>query len=441
MPGIERLGLCLAQCYQLAASGFLLFLVYDIWYAQGCCAGAFGVREDVELGHVEAVEEVVALLEQLGPLASAAHHHVDTDEGIGHLLLYQLNLVGKELLVVAAVHEAQHLVGTALQRNVEVGHERARPATVVDELVGEQIGLDAAYPIAADRLHQVERFDQSGEVFARGLAEIAYVDAGQHNLFCTFGSGLARLLDQGTDRRVAREASGVGYRAVGAEVVAAVLHLEEVSGAVAFRARRLEAADVLCLHAVVLVECFLSALAAVLAHESIREEADEACFLVAAQHQVYSLYLAHALRLQLCVAASHNYQRAGMVARHAVDYLSALVVGHFRHRAGVYQADVGLLAGSRLAHSHLLEEFAEGGGLREIELASQRVVGGFLALEYRTVYHISHLCDTPYYIYRPLRRCFPGAVAKPFAAHSGLSGCKIKKKMPYSVFLCICMIE
>jgi hypothetical protein len=76
-----------------------------------------------------------------------------------------------------------------------------------------------------------------------------------------------------------------------------------------------------------------------------------------------------------------------MLAHQTVDGLTALPVGHLGHAAGVDQADVGHLALSGSAHAQLLKHLAESGGLGEVQLAPQRVVGRRLALKSRRIYH------------------------------------------------------
>ena len=248
VAGVESLGLLVAEFEQTLGAQLLLLLGHDIVNLQRRRPWTLAVGEDVKLRDVEVVEKRVGLLKALGRLAATAHHHVDTDEGIGHHRLDAANLVGKELAVVVTVHETQHGVGATLQRYVEVGHERTALGAVVDELVAQQVGLQRADAVAADAVDSIKGTHQVEEVLAGGLAEVADVDTRQHNLLAALGSRLAGLLHQRLDAGVATEPAGIGNGAVGAEVVAAVLHLQEVARAVATRARRCKRTDVLRLH-------------------------------------------------------------------------------------------------------------------------------------------------------------------------------------------------
>ena len=77
----------------------------------------------MEAGDGEGVEEVARAVELVEGLAAGACHDVDSDERVGDELLDAEYLVAEEGCVVAAAHEAQHFVRTALERYVEVGHE------------------------------------------------------------------------------------------------------------------------------------------------------------------------------------------------------------------------------------------------------------------------------------------------------------------------------
>ena len=98
----------------------------------------------MQLGEVQSLKEVIAVLEVLGPLAARADDDVDADEGLGQHTAYMLHTLAEEGAVVAAAHQSEHLVAAALQRDVEVGRYALAGGAVVDELVAEEVGLDAA---------------------------------------------------------------------------------------------------------------------------------------------------------------------------------------------------------------------------------------------------------------------------------------------------------
>ena len=200
---IEADTLLLAEVEQLLAALFFVSVCHYVRDAQGCGSGTFAVREDMQLGDIHRRKEAETLLEAFLRLSTTAHHHVHTDEGIGHAVLYQLNLVSEKLLVITAMHESEHLVAAALERNVEVRHEGTALCTEADKLVREQIRLHAADAITLDALHAVKGFHQVEAALAGGLAEVANVNAREHYLLSALFSRLTRLADEGSDGGIA----------------------------------------------------------------------------------------------------------------------------------------------------------------------------------------------------------------------------------------------
>ena len=117
----------------------------------------------------------------------------------------------------------------------------------------------------------------------------------------------------------------------------------------------------------------------------------EVGLLVGAEHEVHTVDGAHRLGLELCIASCDHDKGPGILAYHAMDGLTAFVISHFGHRAGVDQADVGVFALLCCDDAHLAEQLAKGGGFREVELAAECVVGCFLALEGTGIDHASFL--------------------------------------------------
>ena len=256
MPTIKRLRLLVRQVEQPFRAQFLVLVAHHVGDAQCRCAWAFRIRKHVQLRHVEVVEERVGLLEALRRLTPTTHHHVHADKRIGHQRLDTVDLVGKQLGVVVPVHQLQHRVAAALQGNVEMRHKRPALRTEGDQLVRKQVGLQRTDPVAADALHSVECLHQVDEPFTRGLAEIADVHTRQHDLLASLPGSLLSLCHERGDGRIPREASGVWYRAVCAEIVAAVLHLQEIPRPIAPRTARRKALDILRL--LNIIRCTLS---------------------------------------------------------------------------------------------------------------------------------------------------------------------------------------
>ena len=91
----------------------------------------------------------------------------------------------KECRVVAAAHQLQHLIAAALKGYVEMGHEGTRMCTKVNNLIGQQIRLNAGNAIAFDALHTVQGTQQVNKGFVRGAAKVARVDPRDDNFLAS----------------------------------------------------------------------------------------------------------------------------------------------------------------------------------------------------------------------------------------------------------------
>ena len=196
VAGIERLRLFVREHQQPVRTLLLVLLAHHVGNPEGCRSRTLRIREHMQLRHVQSLQEVVAFLEALRCLAAASHHHVHADEGIRHQRLDQLYLMREERLVITAVHQPQHLVAPALQRDMEMRHEGTALRTIGNQLVRQQVRLYRRNTVAAHALHLVERLHQIRKRLPRRLAEVADVHARQHNLLTPFRSRLLRLFHQ-----------------------------------------------------------------------------------------------------------------------------------------------------------------------------------------------------------------------------------------------------
>jgi hypothetical protein len=287
---------------------------------------------------------------------------------------------------------------------MEVGHEAARVGAEVDDFVGEQVGLDAGDAITLDAFDLVELLDELEEGFACGAPEVADVDAGDDDFLAAFlGSG-AGLLDEALDAAVAGAASGKRDGAVGAEVVAAVLHLEEVTGAVAVGAGGEEQTPSLTLplygegrgpplsfgHLPLYGEKPAGWFSLPIEGEGwgggllphlLHNNRYDVAFAVGAEDEVNAWHVEDLLGLELGVAAGDDDKGVGVLADKATDGLAAFLVGYFGDGAGVDDADVGALPFLYGLYAVGFEGLAEGGGFCKVEFAAEGEVGGGFVLE------------------------------------------------------------
>ena len=378
-PGIEIVQFPLRNLEHAAATLVPLGYGHDRLYLQGLGTRSLGVGEDVQLRNVEPLDKPAALLEQLFGLAPYAGDEVDPDEGVGNETAYGLYLVGEESRVVVTVHQLQHRVATRLQGYVEVWGKPLRLGYEGDNLVGEQVGLNRGDAVVRDALDLVERADEVEEGLSRLFAEVADIHPRDDNLLTPGGSHFASLCGELFDGAAAAPAPGKGYGAVGAEVVAAVLYLEEVAGAVAPRTRGRELADVAGRGG--------NHLAHLLPLVQVAQVLQDVELLFGTQNQVHVGDVGNLVGFELRIAAGHYDKGLRVLPGDATDGLPAFLVGQFGHRAGVDYADVGLFAGSCLANAVSLEGLPDGGSFGKVEFAAQCVVGCGLILECVDVYH------------------------------------------------------
>ena len=378
--GIEFLRLLIAQLQQSLGALLLLLLVNHIRNLQGSRARTLRIREDVKLGNRQTLQELIAFFKTLRSFAATAHHHIDTDKRIRHFLLDKIHLVGKERLVVTAVHQLEHLIASALQRNVEMRHKGTALGTILYEIIITEIRLQTRDAVTLDSFYLIHRLDKVDESLVGSLTEITDIHTGNDDFLTAFSSRLLTLSHKRLDARVARIASGKWNGAIGAIIIAAVLHLQEITGTVATRARRLEGLDFLRLHAIMLMK---SRSIAVLRSQSsqsvflskflrpcIAEILNQVRLLVSTQHEVYTLYLADILRFELRITARHDNECARIVSHHPVDSLTAFMIGNFCYRAGVNQTNISFLSLFSSNDAHVFEHFAKSGSFREVEFAA-----------------------------------------------------------------------
>ena len=143
--------------------------------------------------------------------------------------------MGKQCCIIPAVHQFQHLITTALQRDMEMRHERTGVRTVVYQFIRQQVGFQTADTEPLDALHLIECLHQIQTRLTGCPTEITNVDTRQHDFLSPFLCRLFCLCHQRSDAGIAGEAASVWYRAIGTEIVAAILHFQEIARAVTTR--------------------------------------------------------------------------------------------------------------------------------------------------------------------------------------------------------------
>ena len=186
-------------------------------------------------------QEVICLQKELVGFSGEAGDYVNAEEDVGffasvgvqfsrfriHLFADICYFVGEKFRCILTADVLQNRVAAALKRNMEMWQELGAGSYPVHDVVGQQVRLDGRNPVSLNALHIVERFQQIQETLPGLAAEVASVDAGEHDFlharccyFLSFAYGFVNA-------DATAPSTCVWHSAVGAEVVASVLHFQE----------------------------------------------------------------------------------------------------------------------------------------------------------------------------------------------------------------------
>ena len=243
-----------------------------------------------------------------------------------------------------------------------MGRETTAGGDKLDRLVRDQVGLDGGDAITLNTFHLIERPDQVDETLVGRFSEIADVDACQDDLLASFCRYLAGLRHKALDGTVAAAAPGKGNGTIGAEIIATVLYLQEMTSTVVGRAGGREGPDILGRRGDnSLVMPF---------PQFPFQKAGQVQLLLGTQDEVDALDVNDLFRLELRVAAGDHHEGARMLVRQAANGLPAFLVGQLSHRAGVDHADIRFLAGADLPDTLFRQHLADGRCLGEVQFAA-----------------------------------------------------------------------
>ena len=162
-------------------------------------------------------------------------------------------------------------------------------------------------------------------------------------------------------------------------VVAAVLHLEEVAGTLVRGRAEAEGTDVLRMSTDDACPRGLRSF--------VRQVGSDVELFLRPDDQVNTLDTCHLVGAKLGVAPRDDDEGTRMLACSLANHRTALLVCQLRDRTGIDDADVCYLTRAHAPHALGQEGTPDGRSLSEVELAPQRVVGGFLVFEDGGVSH------------------------------------------------------
>lgn len=330
-------------------------------------AGPFRIGKHMKPAYVKTLHKIERTPPFLGRFTSGTGNHVDTYKGIGHQRANFFHPGGKQSGVITAVHKLENTVASRLQRYVEMGHESpALPRYPFNNRVSDEIGLNGRDAESVYPLHFVESPEERFETLARIAAEVTYIYPCNYNFPATGTCRLPRLAHQSLYRAAARATPGIRDGAIGAVIVATVLHLKKKPGAVSSRTgggKGIGRAEGSRLHPGLFV--FLQGV------KIIREM----MFLFRAQHKVNSRNGSDFLRLQLGIATGHNHESIRIIAHYPAYEGTGLLVGNGGNGTCVDHTNVGLLSLSGLSDSRPAQKRTYCRRLGIVELAAQCVTG------------------------------------------------------------------
>src|SRR2546422_2718134 len=198
----------------------------------GFGAGAFGEREDVEIGEGEALDEGERGCMVSFGFAREAGDDVGADGGLRETVVDEFDAAGGVLRTIPAMHGGGDAAGGGLQGHVGVLGDAVGGGEEIDEVLGDVEGLDGADAealdgcFAEDAAEEIFEFDAGGEIAAVG----AEVDTAENDFAVT---GFGEALDFSNDFAGWQAAASPANKrddAVGTARGAAVLDFQSGAG-------------------------------------------------------------------------------------------------------------------------------------------------------------------------------------------------------------------
>ena len=276
---------------------------------RGRGVGALGIREDVQIPNGQLFQKAVGVQKMLLGFPGEAHNHVHANAGVGTGRQDAFHAFLVELPLVPTLHFSQDLVVSALEGDVEVGNEAFGGVRKVYDFVAEQIGLNGRNPDAVQAVDLVQGMQQvQKRVFVAfvahfALAVVADVDAGQNHFLDALRHNALGVADHLFHGCRPANPAGQGDGAVGAFVVATVLHFQKGAGAVS---------DAVGTGELVHVLNFAGMDFRVGPFVQVLEEVREVHFLFGAQDQVHAFHGRYLTGLELRVASRNRHKRVGV---------------------------------------------------------------------------------------------------------------------------------
>ena len=274
-------------------------------------------------------DEGKALGELLFRFPGKCHDHIGGNCAAREKGTQQLQTLQIPGGVILPLHPPQHAVTPGLHTQMELGAQVFAACQGAAEILRDNPGLQASQPDSQLRHLRAQRPDQLRH---RRLARQIHtpagdLNAGDHDLPVAPVPQLPGLLQRQLQRRGANRPSGIGNDAVGAEVHAAVLHLQHGPGALL----QPPGGEHLKLPA---AQSLIQRLPVASAGGGLQQIQDKLLPVAAAPQHIHS-QLPHRLGRVLGIAAADAKHRVRVLPAAPADHGPVLLIRNGRYRAGV----------------------------------------------------------------------------------------------------------
>src|SRR5574344_1918782 len=213
----------------------------------------------MQLGDIQVVKELICILKIFRRLSPTTDHDIHTNKSIRYGCLDMMYLLCKESSIIMTVHQFKYRITTTLKRNMKMRHESTTMTAIIYQFITEQIRLQTANPITMDTLYSIQGSYKIFKAFSCGPSEITDVHSCEDDFLSTLSGCLRSLSHEGGYSRITTETTCIRNGAIGAEIIAAILYLEEVPRTITTTATWCKRSNLLCLDSMER-RCMLTAL-------------------------------------------------------------------------------------------------------------------------------------------------------------------------------------
>ena len=340
------------------------FFRHLVGHGGSFCSRAHRIFEGVDVAETDFTGKVATFLEGLFRFAREAHNDVGGEVEVGtegfDALAHVAELVGG----VMPVHAFQGVVGTALQADVHVRREFFM-LEQSQKTVAELVRLDGGNAHAEVAVDVQNVFYKLLEISTLKLVS-SHVYTRQHDFLEVVGKHFAHIIIDVFGGTARRPSAHHRDDAIGAEVVAAVVYLDE--------AARVEGVEGGAVAEQVAVVAFGVAVAVA---EMFVDDVEQGRFVLVVDDIIHHARLQKFLFPVVHHAARDGNQRFGMTAPDLPNGLPAFLVARVGDGAGVHDEDVRRAVAIGNLISRRLEPRSQGIGFIQVDTATEGFEGDF----------------------------------------------------------------